>query len=126
MQELLDDLEGEAGEEFEDFLDDHDSDSARQLTIHQMRVAYDRFIRDWAAPSFSDDMSDINPKEYAVEHFTATVLIDKSRRLANIHIEDGDGKFVTSDLERHERALGAEMPIYLSMPQELYEAIKRA
>lgn len=61
-----------------------------------------------------------------MEQFDAEVILDKRTRTVTIHIEDGDGKFLTQDGKRHERSLGAEMPLYMSLPQEIYEAIRRA
>jgi hypothetical protein len=65
-------------------------------------------------------------EESKMERFTATVIRDPARRSVTIYIEDKDGKFLTNQGERHERVMGAEMPIYTTMPLEIFNAITSA
>jgi hypothetical protein len=66
-------------------------------------------------------------EESSMEKFKATVIRDPARRSVNIHIEDNDGKFLTpDDHQRHERAMGTEMPVFITMPEEIYDAILNA
>ena len=66
-------------------------------------------------------------EESNMEKFTATIIRDPARRSVNIHVEDKDGKFLMlDDTMRHERAMGAEMPLYLKLPEEIYNSILNA
>jgi hypothetical protein len=123
MVEVLEDLIEDDADEIDERVSEVGCDDISDLPLFEIRRLYDRLIRN---PASTVRKSKINPKEFAVEQFSATVIVDKSRRLVNIHIEDADGKFLTFNDERHERALGAEMPLYMAIPQELYEAIKAA
>jgi hypothetical protein len=121
LRAILDDGEYDEYGELEEAIDDMGIISLSHATMVQVKQLYTEFVN--LLPSSKPT---INSKEFAVERFDATIITDKSRRLVNISIEDGDGKFLTPDLERHERPLGGEMPVFLSLPQELYEAIRAA
>lgn len=76
--------------------------------------------------------------ESNMERFTASVIGNKSDRTVDIVIEDKDGKFVvptyTIDNEptdapqydRVDRALGEAVPVFMTLPQEIFAAIKQA
>jgi hypothetical protein len=123
LRAIVNDDENEFCSDIEDSMDDMGISSLSHATLSQLKTLYNEFVR--LLPDSSLNPA-INPKEFAVEQFDATVITDKSRRLVNISIEDSNGKFLTPDLERHDRPLGGEMPVFLSLPQELYEAIRAA
>jgi hypothetical protein len=73
-----------------------------------------------------------------MEKFNASVIGNKSDRTVDIVIEDMSGRFLvpkynTDDApsdapqyDRVERALGESVPVFMTLPQELFAAIKQA
>jgi hypothetical protein len=144
MVRKLKELYRDGGDDFEDMIDS-DLEGAgvariEQLSLPELKSMYQEYIAtdDYIVGGTIAGTGVITGKTRAiqskakkkgtknVEQFDAEVILDKRKRSVTIVIEDQNGKFLDLNGERHDRALGAEMPIYMTMPQEIYEAIRRA
>lgn len=63
-------------------------------------------------------------QEMNMERFTVTAVRNPRTRTVSVYVEDKDGKFLDSSLNRHERNLGEEGPRYTELPEEIYNAIR--
>jgi len=68
----------------------------------------------------------VNKEKNTMEKFTATLIERPAFKTINIYIEDKDGKFLTGAGARVERKMGEEMPLYGTMPLEVFNAISVA
>lgn len=75
-----------------------------------------------AAVDFGTD----NEEEEQDTNMNAIVHYNTRNRMVDVSIEVGKDVFLTPDNEEVERKVGEEMPVYVSMPEEVLSAIKSA
>jgi len=101
------------------FCDGYEVSGPSELMLVQLRRLYAEII--------NPPVKITNDKEsVTVESFEATVITNKMNRTVTVHIEDAAGNFLDANMERVERPLGGDMPVFMAIPQEIYEAIRRA
>ena len=108
----------------EDVLEDQGADRIGDLSFDALKRLYNK-ARDYTdppnLPAAEPDEENCNMAKY-----NAVVNVNKRNRTVEVSIEVGDDKFLKDDLTTVERKLGDDVPVFMTMPQEIYEAIKRA
>jgi hypothetical protein len=140
LKELYRDGDDDVEEMIDSDLEGAGVNRIEQLSLTELKSMYTEYIESGDDCVFGSSITGKSPAREAraagsktkkkgiknVEQFDAEVILDKRKRSVTIVIEDQNGKFLDQNGERHDRALGAEMPIYMVLPQEIYEAIRRA
>jgi hypothetical protein len=117
---MIEELEDVRNDDFEAELEALGIEEMYELNVTQTRNFYKKYVRDCAGND-NEQNEDTN-----MESFTATVIENRHNRTVDILIENVHGEFLTSGLVRIERQLGGEAPVFLTLPMEIYVAIKRS
>lgn len=111
-----------------DVLEDEGVDSLQQLTLSSLRSLYEEYVcdpdEDYLSTTYRPKTKTQKGPE-KMKRLIASTVRNAKNRTVEISIEDQDGKFLTPDNKKVEREIGEDVPVYLTMPQEVYDAIMK-
>lgn len=95
-----------------------------QHTIMEPRIAPPRGARSRA--EFVQSLQEQFKKEPCMENFHTEAVVDHATDTVKLYVRDQDGRYLNPDLERKDKPMGGEKPVYGTMPLEIFNSIQRA
>lgn len=127
MVAVIDELcnaDSDFDDDVQDFLEDYGVSTVRGLTLSGINKLYKEALESKGAPK-PTKKTKMAYKENNVRmsNLIANAIDDEYLRTVNITIEDERGRFLSEDGKWKKRKMGEPVPIYMSMPKEVYNAI---